>query len=739
MKNIEILGINVVRGPNMWTYQTVLEAVIDIGELEDFPSNTLPGFTERLVKWIPSLIEHRCSYGERGGFVRRLEEGTWPGHILEHVALELQDLAGYTGGGFGKAREVSRRGVYKVIVRAWHEEVTRATLYAARDLVMAAIEDRPFDVAAAIEDLRIKADQHCLGPSTSCIVDAAEKLTIPATRLNTGNLVQLGYGSRQRRIWTAETDRTSAIAEGISRDKDLTKELLRQCGVPTPEGRIVHGRDEAWSAAQDIGMPVVVKPSDGNHGRGVFVNLDNREEILSAYDVAATQGSAVIVERFIPGNEHRLLIVGNKLAAAAKGESAYVVGDGRSTILELIEVQLNSDPLRGEHGSTPLNLVRLDSMNRIEIERQGFAPDSIPPAGHSVLIQRHGNVVWEITDRVHPSTAATAALAARIVGLDIAGIDLVVEDISRPLAEQGGAIVEVNAGPGLHMHIVPAGGKPQPVGDIIARHLFPNGDRGRIPIVGITGNGGNTGIARIVAHLLQLAGNRVGLACRDGLFTNRRTIETTDCANWPSAHRVLINRAVDAGVFENGPWTMAAEGLAYDRCLVGVVTGMDPELRIPECHIETEDHVFKVLRTQVDIVLREGTAVLNADDPRVLEMVELSEGQVMLYSGRAGNDAIRAHCAAGGRAMFARDGVVLLADATGETALGRISSFPCVMQDPAKYSAETVVAAITAAVALGITPDLVRAGLAHFDPDRQFSPPPAALATVAAALREGGR
>ncbi|HOA94970.1 MAG TPA: ATP-grasp domain-containing protein, partial [Quisquiliibacterium sp.] len=524
-----------------------------------------------------------------------------------------------------------------------------------------------------------------------------------------------------------------------SRDKDLTKELLRQCGVPTPEGRIVHGRDEAWSAAQDIGMPVVVKPSDGNHGRGVFVNLDNREEILSAYDVAATQGSAVIVERFIPGNEHRLLIVGNKLAAAAKGESAYVVGDGRSTILELIEVQLNSDPLRGEHGSTPLNLVRLDSMNRIEIERQGFAPDSIPPAGHSVLIQRHGNVVWEITDRVHPSTAATAALAARIVGLDIAGIDLVVEDISRPLAEQGGAIVEVNAGPGLHMHIVPAGGKPQPVGDIIARHLFPNGDRGRIPIVGITGNGGNTGIARIVAHLLQLAGNRVGLACRDGLFTNRRTIETTDCANWPSAHRVLINRAVDAGVFENGPWTMAAEGLAYDRCLVGVVTGMDPELRIPECHIETEDHVFKVLRTQVDIVLREGTAVLNADDPRVLEMVELSEGQVMLYSGRADNDAIRAHCAAGGRAMFARDGVVLLADATGETALGRISSFPCVMQDPAKYSAETVVAAIAAAVALGITPDLVRAGLAHFDPDRQFSPPPAALATVAAALREGGR
>ena len=476
-KDIKFLEIRHLNGPNIWTLRPVLEAVVDIGDLEDFPSNTIPGFYERLSSWLPSLIEHRCSYGERGGFLRRLEEGTWPGHILEHVTLELQNLAGMPGG-FGRARETSQRGVYKVVVSAWHEDIARSALLAARELVLSAMGCQQgsdaYDVTAAIERLRDMVDSLWLGPSTACIVEAATNRGIPSIRLLAkGNLVQLGYGVRSQRIWTAETDRTPAIAESISRDKDLTKELLRSCGVPVPEGRVVLSPKDAWEAAQDIGLPVVIKPCDGNHGRGVFIELNKREEVESAYQVALKEGTGVLVEGYVPGTEHRLLVVGGRLVAANRGDSVSVTGDGRSTFRELIRDQINSDPRRGETEDHPLNPISMDGVTRMEIARQGFSVDSMPPAGLEVLIQRNGNHAFDVTDEVHPSIAAAASLAARVIGLDIAGIDLVAKDISRPLAEQGGAIVEVNAGPSLLMHIKPAVGTPRPVGAAIAAHLFP--------------------------------------------------------------------------------------------------------------------------------------------------------------------------------------------------------------------------------------------------------------------------
>jgi cyanophycin synthetase len=504
-KSIEFISMMSLRGPNIWAYRPVIEAWVDIGELEDFPSNTIPGFYERLSSWLPSLEEHRCSVGERGGFLQRLRQGTWPAHILEHVTLELQNLAGMPGG-LGRARETPVRGVYKVIVRAWHEPVTKAALYAARDLVMAAIEDRPFDVQGAIEQLREMTDSLRLGPSTACIVDAADDRDIPTIRLSEDNLVQLGYGASQRRIWTAETDHTSAIAESISSDKDLTKRLLSACGVPVPEGQLVETAQEAWEAAESIGLPVVVKPIDGNHGRGVFTNLMTQSEIETAFAVAVDEGSGVVVERFVRGDEHRLLVVGNRMVAAARGDAATIVGDGVSTVDELIEIQLNSDPRRGRDEDHPLNFIRLDSAAMLELSRQNLAPDSVPVDGRQVLIQRNGNVSIDVTDSVHPSVAATVALAARIVGLDIAGIDLVAEDISQPLQGQRGAIVEVNAGPGLLMHLKPAAGEPRPVGKAIIDHLFPDGEKGHIPIVGISGSKGKTTVAQLVARLLQLDG-----------------------------------------------------------------------------------------------------------------------------------------------------------------------------------------------------------------------------------------
>ncbi len=583
-RDIKFLEVRHLNGPNIWTLRPVLEAIVDIGDLEDFPSNTIPGFYECLSSWLPSLIEHRCSYGERGGFLRRLKDGTWTGHILEHVTLELQNLAGMHGG-FGRARETSLRGVYKVAVSAWHENIARSALSEARELVLAAMGHlqpggQPYNVKDSIERLRDMVNSLWLGPSTACIVEAAAIRNIPAIRLLAkGNLVQLGYGVRSQRIWTAETDLTPAIAESISRDKDLTKVLLQSCGVSVPDGRSVHSAEDAWAAAQDIGLPVVVKPSDGNHGRGVFIELSRQVEVEAAYRAALEEGDGVLVERYVPGTEHRLLVVGGRLVAASRGDSVSVTGDGRSTIDELIRHQINSDPRRGTSEDHPLNPVSIDGVTIMEIARQGFTINSIPQAGLEVLIQRNGNHAFDVTDEVHPSIAAVASLAARIVGLDIAGVDLVARDISRPLAEQGGAIVEVNAGPGLLMHIKPVIGTPRPVGEAIVEHLFPNQGDGRVPVVGITGSYGKTTVAHLIAHLLALSGKHTGLACSDGFYLDRRQVYKGDHAKWKTANNILMNRSIEAAVFENGSDSILGEGLAYDGCHVGVITNVDPRVR----------------------------------------------------------------------------------------------------------------------------------------------------------------
>ena len=715
---MKFLKVMPLHGPNIWTYRPVLEAWVDIGVLEDSPSNTIPGFTDRLTSWLPSLEEHRCGVGERGGFLLRLREGTWPGHILEHVTIELQNLAGMQTG-FGKARETSTRGVYKVVVRSRHATVSRACMDAARDLVMAAIEDRPFDVPSTVARLREIADSYCLGPSTACIVNAATERKIPSIRLNEGNLVQLGYGARQHRIWTAETDQTCAIAESIASDKDLTKSLLQACGVPVPEGRIVNSPEDAWEAAEEIGVPVVVKPSDGNHGRGVTTELTERSEIEAAYTLALGEGSEVIVERFVRGNEHRMLVVAGKLVAAARGETAVVVGDGRSTIKELIDSQLNTDPRRGTTEDHPLNLVFQDgeATVKLELQRQGFAPESIPPKDKEVLIQRNGNVAFDVTDLVHPDVAATVSLAARIVGLDIAGVDLVAEDISRPLAEQRGAIVEVNAGPGLLMHLKPASGEPRPIGAAIVNSLFPQDENGRIPIVGITGTHGKTTVARMIARLLHLGGRYVGLTCGDGLYFDQRQVEKGDRASWSAAHKVLLNRSVDAAVLVNSAASILSEGLAYDRCKVGVVTNIVGAEGLDKFYIHDTEQVYNVLRTQVDIVLPDGVAVLNAQDPLVLKMAELCDGSVILFARDPEIPAITEHREQGGRTVFVRYGRLVLATGRDEVTLVEVASIPLLSSGAAPFQIENVLAAVGAAWALGLSHELIRTGIETFKAD----------------------
>ncbi len=717
-KSIEILSVKHLRGPNMWTYHPVIEVWLDIGDLEDYPSNLIPGFYGRLVKALPSLVEHRCSYGETGGFLKRVEEGTWPAHILEHLTLELQNLAGIPGG-FGKARDGDRRGVYKVMVSAINEEVTLTALKYARDLYLALVQDNKdcvVQVQTIIEELRDLGDDLLLGPSTACIVNAAEERGIPSIRLSEGNLVQLGYGAKQRRIWTAETDQTSAIAETISRDKDLTKSLLRSAGVPTPEGRTVTSPDDAWEAAQDIGLPVVVKPIDGNHGRGVFINLYTQQEIEAAYAVAIDEGSEVLVERHIIGDEHRLLVVGNKVVAAAKGETVWVTGDGEHTVHELIQIQINSDPRRGTAEECPLNPVRIDSAVELELARQQLTGTSIPSLDQKVLIQSNGNVAFDVTDLVHPDIAHQVALAARVVGLEIAGVDLVAQDISRPMAEQNAAIVEVNAGPGLLMHLKPASGKPQPVGKEIANHLFPPETDFRIPVVGICGENGKTPVAEMIAHFLRLTNAYVGLSCSKGLYLGNRTILNTNISNWENARRTLLNRTVEAVVIENNHLSMLIEGLAYDRCQVGVVLNIDPKANFPQYAIYDEEQVFSIVRTQIDVVLPSGVGVLNADDPMCVQMAELCDGEVIFFSEDPNSDVVNTHLQNGGR-------VVLVGKQQITLKSGKLDqkSIPVPRHSESNSTAPwrgmNLGAAIAAAWALDIPFNVIEVGAETFVPD----------------------
>ncbi|MEJ8846641.1 cyanophycin synthetase [Variovorax rhizosphaerae] len=727
--DIQLPRIRYLRGPNLWTYRPVLEVWLDLGRLEDFPSNLIPGFTDRLTALLPALIEHHCGVGERGGFIQRLVEGTWAGHVLEHVVIELLNLAGMPTG-FGQTRSTSKTGVYRMVFRARDEEVARAALAEGHRLLMAAINNDAFgaaDVQACVDVVKGKVEDCYLGPSTACIVGAATDRGIPHMRLNSGNLVQLGYGSAQQRIWTAETDYTSAIGESIASDKELTKSLLASCGVPVPEGQVVADAAEAWEAAEDIGLPVVVKPSDANHGRGVSLELTTREEVEAAFAVAEPEGSDVMVERFIRGSEHRLLVVGGQVVAAARGEVITVTGDGQANVTSLIDSQLNSDPRRGVEEEYPLDYidVNTDSKLLLELQRQKLDVKSVPQAGQVVVIQRNGNLGVDCTDQVHPEVAHAASLAARVVGLDIAGIDMVAQDISRPLAAQGGAIVEVNAGPGLLMHLKPAVGSPRPVGRAICDHLFPDDAPGRIPVVGVTGSQDTAVLARLVAWLIDLGGRHTGLACRDGLFLARRRVDARDSANWEAGHRLLVNRAVQAVVIESGAGTILRDGLAYDRCQIGIVTDLEGAETLAEYDITESDQMVKVLRTQVDVVLPEGTAVLNAADPRVAGLAPLCDGAVILYAADAGAESLAAHREAGGKSVIVRQDRVVLANGSSESFLPGLGRLTLWRATHVGVSIDSLLAAVAAAWALGIPLNLIGAGVEAFESDLQ-----AALASL---------
>ena len=658
-KRLEIKRTLWLDGPNIWTYRSCIEALIDIHELEQYPSNLLPGFYERLTTLLPGLVDHECGIGEHGGFLMRVSEGTYAAHMLEHIVIELHIQAGLSAG-FGKARETSVSGIYKMVFRTPDRFVGLACLDAGVRLLHACIEDTPYDLKTELKAIQRVCDMKGLGPSTQHIVDAAYNRRIPTIRLNDGNLVQIGQGCKQQRIWTAETSKTSAIAEGIASDKQLSKELLSQIGIPVPEGGQADTPEDAWIMAQEIGLPVVVKPTDANHGRGISLELSEEKLIKDAWLMANEEGNGVIVEKFIQGTEHRVLVINYQVVAVSRGELVYVEGNGQDTLRQLIEDQINSNPLRGWEEYCPLDPVdfEYDPTALFEVRRQGFEPESIVPANHKVLVQRNSNATEDCTDLIHPEIARLCCLAARVIGLDVAGVDLLCEHINQAPKNQALAIVEINAGPGLLMHIKPSKGQARNVGAPIIESLFPNQDNGRIPIISYTGGPELSEFGPQLRAMLEDKGDDVGLACEHGLWINGRPLHRNNAANWESGRNCLVNKNLTTLIMQVRQDTILREGLPFDRSSLAVVTHLGLLQGLEEFDILTQDKLFNVTRTVIDLVLPTGYAVLNADEVALLPLAELCDGKVVWISQDLNNPVIQAHIEAGGMAVTMNQGEI---------------------------------------------------------------------------------
>jgi cyanophycin synthetase len=714
---MDISRIRALRGPNLWSRHTALEAVVACPEAAERSIDALHGFEPRLRALFPAI-----------GALRPGGPGSHEGpvslaHVLEAAALTLQAEAGCPVT-FSRTTATPSDGIYQVVVQYSEEAVGRQAMELAQALIHAALRDAAFDVDAAIAQLRETDEDERLGPSTGAIVDAAVARGIPYRRLTRGSLVQFGWGARQRRIQAAELDATSAIAESIAQDKDLTKKLLHAAGVPVPMGYPVQNPDEAWDVAQRIGLPVVVKPQDGNQGKGVTVNIVSREHLEIAYRAAAEHGS-VMVEKFLPGNDYRLLVVGSKLVAAARRDPPQVLGDGLHTVRELVEI-INQDPRRGEGHATSLTKIRLDDIAVARLELQGFDADSIPPKGRRVILRNNANLstggtATDVTDDVHPAVAARAVAAARMIGLHICGVDVVCESVLRPLEEQGGGIVEVNAAPGLRMHLTPSYGKGRAIGAAMIDALFGHGNDGRIPIVAVTGTNGKTTTTRLISHLLAASGLRTGMTNTDGVYVNGRQTDSGDCSGPKSARNVLMHPDVDAAVFEVARGGVLREGLGFDRCQVAVVTNIGMGDHLGLNYITTVEDLAVLKRVIVQNVAQQGYAVLNAADPIVAAMASVCPGQVIFFGADRHHAVIAAHRAQNRRVVYV-DGDTLVAAEGSWRERVALRDVPITRGGTIAFQVENVMAAVAAAWALGLDWDTLRRGLASFVNDTSNAP-----------------
>ena len=644
-------------------------------------------------------------------------------HVLQSAALALQAQAGCPVS-FARTTATSDAGVYQVVVEYSEEAVGRQAFDNAQQLIQAALGHGSFDAEKAVADLRELDEDERLGPSTGSIVEAAVARGIPYRRLTRGSLVQFGWGSKQRRIQAAEVDSTSAVAESIGQDKDLTKRLLHAAGVPVPMGQPVETVQEAWEVALKVGLPVVVKPQDGNQGKGVTVNITQRAELEEAYKNAADHGT-VMVERFLPGHDFRLLVVGDQLVAAARREPPQVLGDGEHTVRELVEA-VNQDPRRGEGHATSLTKIRLDDIALARLAMQDLQPDSVPAKGHRVILRNNANLstggtATDVTDDVHPEVAARAVAAAQMVGLHICGVDMVAETVLRPLEEQGGGFVEVNAAPGLRMHLAPSYGKPRNVGQAMVDRLYAQGDDGRIPIVAVTGTNGKTTTARLIAHLFTAQGLRVGMTNTDGVYVNGRQIDSGDCSGPKSARNVLLHPEVDAAVFETARGGILREGLGFDCCQVAVVTNIGAGDHLGLNFITTVEDLAVLKRVIVQNVAPTGYAVLNAADPFVAAMASACPGKIIYFAIDRHHPVMVTHRAQGHRTVYVDGDSVVASEGSWRETI-HLRDVPITRNGRIAFQVENVMASVAAAWGVGMPWQTIRRGLSGFVNDSDNAP-----------------
>ncbi len=644
-------------------------------------------------------------------------------HVLQTAALALQAQAGCPVT-FARTTATTDAGVYQVVVEYSEEAVGRQAFEDAQRLINAALGQGQFDAEATIASLRELDEDERLGPSTGAIVDAAVARGIPYRRLTRGSLVQFGWGSKQRRIQAAEIDSTSAVAESIGQDKDLTKRLLHAAGVPVPLGQPVDTVEEAWEVALRVGLPVVVKPQDGNQGKGVTVNITDRAQLEEAYRNAADYGT-VMVERFLPGHDFRLLVVGDQLVAAARREPPQVLGDGERTVRELVHI-VNQDPRRGEGHATSLTKIRLDDIAVARLAMQNLTPDSVPPKGQRVILRNNANLstggtATDVTDDVHPAVAARAVAAAQMVGLHICGVDMVAETVLRPLEEQGGGFVEVNAAPGLRMHLAPSYGKPRNVGQAMVDRLYAHGDDGRIPTVAVTGTNGKTTTARLIAHLFTAQGLRVGMTNTDGVYVNGRQIDSGDCSGPKSARNVLLHPEVDAAVFETARGGILREGLGFDRCQVAVVTNIGAGDHLGLNYITTVEDLAVLKRVIVQNVATTGYAVLNATDPIVAAMASSCPGKIIYFAADRHHPVMATHRAQGHRTVYVDGDSIVAAEGSWRETI-HLRDVPITRNGKIGFQVENVMASVAAAWGAGLPWQTIRRGLSGFVNDSDNAP-----------------
>ena len=722
--DLKILETQVFRGPNYWSYDPCIRLLVDLGSLEHWPSNKLPGFAEALTEAIPSLREHSCSLGRPGGFIERLGEGTWLGHVAEHIAIALQRETGALVHR-GKTRSADSAGQYNVIYSYGEERVGIAAGRLAVRLVNHLVQaEEGFDLLSEIEQLILLAERRAFGPSTQALVDEAASRDIPFIRLNEASLVQLGQGRYQRRIRATMTSSTSALGVDISTDKNLTNRLLAAAGLPVPRSEVVRAEEEAVVAAAKVGYPVVVKPLDGNHGRGVSLEIENEEGVRAGFERAKGESRSgnIVVESFVTGNDYRVLVVGGSMVAVAQRVPAHVIGDGEHTVEELVEIT-NQDPRRGIGHEKVLTRIKIDRHAEDLLAKQGFKLGDIPPKGEFVKLVSTGNmstggISIDQTYEAHEENVVIAEEAARVLGLDVAGVDFLTPDISQPVRDTGGAIIEVNAAPGFRMHTNPTEGEPQYVAKPVIDLLFPPGTPARIPVVAVTGSNGKTTTARMIAQIFSRMGRKVGMTTTDGIYIDERLVRKADASGPKSAQMVLQNPRIDFAVFEVARGGILREGLGYGRNDVAVVTNVTGDhLGLRE--IDTLEKLAEVKRVVVEAVPRSGTAVLNADDPLVVDMRRHCSGSVILFSMKENDELIERWIRRGRKAVVLdrdeRGERIVLREGRRTMPIAYTHLLPATFDGRARMMVQNAMAAAGAAHAAGAHIHDIRQGLRAFN------------------------